>query len=126
LSALVLSALASPARAFFANVAERGTRMYEIDPTRLDLAEEFRRKPYGRHSAELQRILNRMRTEPFDGHYVLLRDGRFGPYRLGRFGATPADPITPTGHVFQTVREAEWAVFKLRWKRLTGQNLALD
>jgi topoisomerase IA-like protein len=58
--------------------------MYEIDPTRLDLAEEFRKKPYGRHSAELQRILNRMRTEPFDGHYVLLRDGRFGPYRLGR------------------------------------------
>jgi len=100
--------------------------MYEIDPTRLDLVEEFRRKPYGRHSAELQRVLNRMRSEPFAGHYVLLRDGRFGPYRLGQFGETPADPITPTGHVFQTVREAEWAVFKLRWKRLTGHDLALD
>lgn len=100
--------------------------MYEIDPTRLDLAEEFRNKPYGRHSAELQRILNRMRTEPFEGHYVLLRDGRFGPWRLGQFGATPADPITPTGHVFQSVREAEWVVFKLRWKRLTGQDLPLD
>lgn len=100
--------------------------MYEIDPTRLDLAEEFRKKPYGRHSAELQRVLNRMRTEPFDGHYVLLRDGRFGPWRLGTFGATPADPITPTGHVFQSVREAEWTVFKLRWKHLTGQELALD
>jgi topoisomerase IA-like protein len=100
--------------------------MYEIDPTRLDLAEEFHRKPYGRHSAELQRILNRMRTEPFEGHYVLLRDGRFGPYRLGQLGATPADPITPTGQVFNSVREAEWVVFKLRWKRLTGQDLALD
>ena len=100
--------------------------MYEIDPTRLDLAEEFRRKPYGRHSAELQRILNRMRTEPFEGHYVLLRDGRFGPYRLGQLGATPADPITPTGQVFKSVREAEWVVFKLRWKRLTGHDLALD
>jgi len=100
--------------------------MFEIDPTRLDLAEEFRRKPYGRHSADLQRILNRMRTEPFAGHYVLLRDGRFGPYRLGRFGETPADPITPTGQVFQTVREAEWTVFKLRWRRLTGQDLPLD
>jgi topoisomerase IA-like protein len=100
--------------------------MYEIDPTRMDLAEEFHRKPYGRHSAELQRILNRMRTEPFEGHYVLLRDGRFGPYRLGQLGATPADPITPTGQVFKSVREAEWVVFKLRWKRLTGQDLALD
>jgi hypothetical protein len=100
--------------------------MYEIDPTRLDLVEEFRRKPYGRHSAELQRILNRMRTEPFEGHYVLLRDARFGPYRLGAFGATPADPITLTGHVFQTARAAEWTVFKLRWKRLTGQDLPAD
>ena len=100
--------------------------MFEIDPTRLDLAEEFKRKPYGRHSADLQRILNRMRSEPFEGHYVLLRDGRFGPYRLGQFGKTPADPVTPTGHVFQSVREAEWAVFKLRWRRLTGQDLALE
>jgi topoisomerase IA-like protein len=100
--------------------------MYEIDPNRLDLAEEFRNKPYGRHSAELQRILNRMRTEPFEGHYVLLRDGRFGPYRLSQFGATPADPVTSTGLVFQSVRDAEWAVFKLRWKRLTGQDLPLD
>jgi len=100
--------------------------MYEIDPSRLDLAEEFRRKPYGRHSAELQRILNRMRTEPFDGHYVLLRDGRFGPYRLARLGATPADSMTETGQVFQSVREAEWAVFKLRWRKLTGRDLPLE
>ena len=100
--------------------------MYEIDPTRLDLAAEFKRKPYGRHSAELQRILNRMRSEPFDGHYILVRDGRFGPYRLGRLGRTPADPIDFTGDVFQSVRDAEWAVFKLRWRRLTGRDLALD
>ena len=100
--------------------------MYEIDPSRLDLAEEFRRKPYGRHSAELQRVLNRMRTEPFEGHYVLVREGRFGPFKLGCFGRKPADPITFTGVVFQNRLEAEWAVFKLRWKRLTGRDLALD
>lgn len=100
--------------------------MYAIDPTRLDLAEEFRNKPYGRHSAELQRILNRMRSEPFEGHYVLVREGRFGPYRLGCLGRTPADEITLTGHVFQTRREAEWGVFKLRWRRLTGQELPID
>jgi hypothetical protein len=100
--------------------------MYQIDPTRLDLAEEFKRKPYGRHSAELQRVLNRMRTEPFEGHYVLTRDGQFGPYKLCRFGRTPADPLDFTGDVFQSVREAEWAVFKLRWLRLTGLELPLD
>jgi topoisomerase IA-like protein len=100
--------------------------MYQIDPTRLDLAEEFRRKPYGRHSAELQRVLNLMRTEPFEGHYVLIREGRFGPYKLSRFGRTPADPLADTGQVFQSVREAEWMVFKLRWHRLTGLELPLD
>jgi hypothetical protein len=100
--------------------------MYQIDPTRIDLAEEFKRKPYGRHSAELQRVLNRMRSEPFEGHYVLIRESRFGPYRLGRFGRTPADPIAFTGQTFQTLREAEWAVFKLRWHRLTGLDLPLD
>jgi len=100
--------------------------MYEIDPTRLDLAEEFRQKPYGRHSAELQRVLNRMRSEPFEGHYVLIREGRFGPYRLGRFGPSPADPIDFTGHVFASAREAEWTVFKLRWQKLTGRELPLD
>jgi N,N-dimethylformamidase len=100
--------------------------MYHIDPTRLDLAEEFKRKPYGRHSAELQRVLNLMRTEPFEGHYVLVREGRFGPYKLGRFGRAPADPIALTGQVFQTAREAEWAVFKLRWHGLTGLELRLE
>ena len=100
--------------------------MYEIDPSRLDLAKEFRRKPYGRHSAELQRVLNRMRTEPLEGHYVLVREGRFGPFKLGCLGRKPSDPITYTGAIFQTRTEAEWAVFKLRWKRLTGRDLALD
>ena len=100
--------------------------MFEIDPSRLDLAQEFRRKPFGRHSADLQRVLNRMRSEPFEGHYVLLRDGRFGPWKLAQLGRRPQDPMTLTGHVFEDRREAEWAVFKLRWQRLTGQELALD
>lgn len=100
--------------------------MYEIDPSRIDLAEEFKHKPYGRHSAELQRVLNRMRSEPFEGHYVLLRDGRFGPWRLAQLGRRPQDPIIPTGDVFTDKTAAEWAVFKLRWKRLTGQDLTLE
>lgn len=100
--------------------------MYEIDHSRSDLAQEFRRKPYGRHSAELQRVLNRMRSEPFEGHYVLLRDGRFGPWKLAQLGRRPQDPMTLTGHVFQDRTEAEWVVFKLRWLRLTGQELTLD
>lgn len=100
--------------------------MFEIDPSRLDLAQEFKRKPFGRHSADLQRVLNRMRSEPFEGHYVLLRDGRFGPWKLAQLGRRPQDPMALTGHVFEDRRQAEWTVFKLRWQRLTGQELALD
>nr|WP_298684685.1 hypothetical protein [uncultured Dongia sp.] len=100
--------------------------MFEIDSSRLDLAQEFKRKPFGRHSADLQRILNRMRSEPFEGHYVLLRDGRFGPWKLAQLGRRPQDPMTLTGHIFDDRHQAEWAVFKLRWQRLTGQELPLD
>jgi hypothetical protein len=100
--------------------------MFEIDPSRIDLAQEFKRKPFGRHSADLQRVLNRMRSEQFEGHFVLLRDGRFGPWKLAQLGRRPQDPMTLTGHVFEDRHQAEWTVFKLRWQRLTGQELALD
>ena len=100
--------------------------MFEIDPSRLDLAQEFKRRPFGRHSADLQRVLNRMRSEPFEGHFVLLHDSRFGPWKLAQFGRRPQDPIILTGHVFEDRTQAEWTVFKLRWQRLTGQELPLD
>jgi len=90
------------------------------------LAQEFRANPYGRHSAELQRILNRMRNSPFDGRFVLVQEERGMPYRLARLGATPADPISYTGDTFVTVEEAEWAVFKLRWRNLFGSDLAVN
>jgi hypothetical protein len=90
------------------------------------LAQEFRAQPHGRHSAELQRVLNRMRAEPFSGRYVLVQETKGLPYRLARLGPTPADPISYTGDTFATLQEAEWAVFKLRWRRLFGCDVASD
>jgi hypothetical protein len=90
------------------------------------LAQEFRANPYGRHSAELQRILNRMRTTPFAGRLVLVQEKRGMPYRLAQLGPTPADPIGYTGDTFDTLEEAEWAVFKLRWPSLFGTDLTVD
>ena len=89
------------------------------------LAQEFRAQPHGRHSAELQRVLNRMRSEPFSGHYILVQEHKGQPYRLAQLGATPSDPISYTGDAFVTLGEAEWAVFKLRWRRLFGSDLAI-
>jgi hypothetical protein len=101
--------------------------MYQVDPTRLDLAEEFRRKPHGRHSGDLQRLINLFRSGPFAGKYVLIRESRSWPLKLklARLGATPRDPLTFTGDEFTSYQEAEWAVFKLRWKDHTGQDLPI-
>jgi hypothetical protein len=90
------------------------------------LAQEFRANPYGRHSAELQRILNRMRNTPFHGRHVLIQEHRALPYRLAQLGATPVDPLSYTGDTFPTLEEAEWAVFKLRWRSLFGTDLTVD
>lgn len=90
------------------------------------LAQEFRAQPHGRHSADLQRVLNRMRSEPFAGRYILVQEHKGLPYRLAQLGATPADPISYTGDTFVTLVEAEWAVFKLRWRRHFGTDVPVD
>ena len=101
--------------------------MYQVDPSRIDLAEEFHRKPYGHHSGDLQRLINLFRTGPFAGKYVLIRESRVWPLKLklARLGATPQDPLIFTGEEFTSYQDAEWAVFKLRWKDHTGQDLPI-
>ena len=60
--------------------------MYEIDPERLDLAHEFKARVYGRHSGELQRVLNRMRGGVNAGRYVILCTKRHREWVLARMG----------------------------------------
>jgi hypothetical protein len=70
-------------------------------------------------------VLNRMRSEPFAGHYILVQEQKGLPYRLAQLGATQSEPISYTGDTFVTLAEAEWAVFKLRWRRLFGSDLTI-
>jgi hypothetical protein len=101
--------------------------MYEIDPEQLDLAREFKAQIYGRHSGELQRVLNRMRGGPDAGRYVVICTKRHREWVLARMGKRPGDPIEPiAGYVFASKAEAEWAVFKLRWRELTGRDLPIE
>ena len=99
---------------------------FRVDPSRLDLAREFKANIYGRHSGDLQRILNLFRSEPQKGQYVLIREGKGGPWALAQYDPSPGVLPQPVGPVFATVEEAEWAVFKLRWKKFTGQDLAVE
>ena len=100
--------------------------MYEIDPDRVELAREFRDQPFGPHSAELEMVLHRMRRGSFRGrHLLLLTD--LDEYTLAESsGVRGEPPRLLEGQVFSDPEEAEWAVFKIRWQRLTGQELELD
>ena len=46
--------------------------MYEIDPSRTDLVEEFRNNLYGPFSPELTLVVNRLRLMPMGDRHVLV------------------------------------------------------
>ena len=87
------------------------------------LAEEFRRDPFGRHSAELQRILHVMRGPKMNGGYVLLCTKPHREWTLGRLTGSPEEPVELVRErVFTSLADAERHVFELRWRALTGRS----
>lgn len=101
--------------------------MYTFDARRTDLAREFRTKPFGEHSPDLQYLLNLMRKPRADTPFHLLvmtePDRRWTLAEMA-----PGAPAPPrlTNTVFTRLEDAEWHVFKLRWKELAGEELAID
>jgi hypothetical protein len=98
--------------------------MTTIDTSRKDLVAEFMARPVGPHSGDLRRLLNAMRRAPELPAYVLVCIRPFREWRLatkepGR--GTPVDLVGAT--TFDDPLEAERAVFRLRWKALTGEEL---
>ena len=47
--------------------------MHRVDPSRLDLAREFKSNPTGPHSPELQKLLKLLRWEPLAGRFVVVQ-----------------------------------------------------
>ena len=99
--------------------------MFKIDPSRLDLALEFRRKPFGEHSADLQAVLNAMRSTPADGKHPLVMTKPHREWTLARMEGDPPRP-TLLDEVFTTLEDAEWHVFRLRWEAMTGEALNVN
>lgn len=103
---------------------ERAQDMYQIDPSRLDLVEEYRSNPDGPHRAELKLVINRLRLMPFHERHVLVCTKRGREWRLARVPAARGAPVELfEGQVFDDLREAEWEVFRRRWKTVTGQDI---
>jgi hypothetical protein len=98
--------------------------MYQFDPGALHLAREFRARPIGQRSAELERLLTLMRGEAMADKYCLVCTKPYEQWVLARLsGVRGVGPTIMSTPVFNSIEEGEWEVFKLRWKRLGGADL---
>jgi hypothetical protein len=100
---------------------------YKIDPeTDRIYIEEFRQAPIGRHSPGLQRVLNTLRYDPTGKQVILVCRKPFAEWILGEMPARRAEPLAIEDQpVFTSREEAEWEVFRRRWKAHTGENINL-
>jgi hypothetical protein len=101
--------------------------MYKIDAEHdRQYIEEFRKSPIGAHSAGLQRLLNMMRHDPTGYQIVLICKKPFAEWVLGTMPPNRDDPIViEEGPVFTSREEAEWEVFRRRWRKHTGEDINL-
>ncbi|MSP83199.1 MAG: ABC transporter permease [Alphaproteobacteria bacterium] len=98
--------------------------MSEPDLTRPELIAEFRRNPVGRHSPDLRLLLNTLRKADGEEPYVLVCTKPHREWRLARKKAGRGQALTLLdGAIFTDADAAEWAVFKLRWARMTGREI---
>ena len=90
-------------------VERSGAPVYAVDPDALHLLREFRADPFGPHSPELTKVLNVLRSGPMEGKLCLVCTRPHTEW-----------PQIQHNRVFNSLGEAEWAVFKLRWREATG------
>lgn len=88
-----------------------------------ELIEEFRENPIGHHSPELQRLLNKLRGAPVADKYclVVLKPSR--EWQLAKTTGVGGKPLKMLNKKFTKLEDAEWYVFKQRWKTMTGETL---
>lgn len=100
---------------------------HTIDPERDGpLVEEFRRNPIGRHSPALMRLLHLMRFDPGGRQTVLFCKEPFRAWVIAELPADRRERIAIEDEpVFASREEAEWEVFRRRWRRHTGQSINL-
>jgi hypothetical protein len=95
-----------------------------IDPRRLDLAAEFRACPFGRHSPELQALLDIMRRAE-NCQDLILVSIEAGKWVLGERQPDGKPPRLFEDQIFETRKAGEWAAFRRRWQALAGRELEL-
>ena len=100
--------------------------MYTFDPGRVDLAREFRARPFGEHSPDLQYLLNLMLTQGEGPFHLLVMTEPYRRWTLALKEPGTNAPPRLTNTVFTDLEEAQWHVFKLRWQALGGGELDIE
>ena len=100
--------------------------MYRIDPTRADLAREYKAHPTGAHGAELQKVLLILRLGGVRGKTVIICTKPDRAWRLGKLGPKRGTPMQEYGPTYATYAEASWACFRARWLETTGQECPVE
>ena len=99
--------------------------MYEIDPSRRDLVDEFRRNPGGPYSPELALLVNRLRVMPMAERHILVCTRRGREWMLARMPAQRGARVELyEDRVFCDYHEGVWEVFRRRYKTVTGRDPA--
>jgi hypothetical protein len=75
--------------------------MYAIDPSRLDLAREFKANPYGEHSPDLQYLLSLMRRPSDRPFHALVMTEPFRRWTLALLDPTSPGPPQLTNTTFE-------------------------
>src|SRR5262245_4933170 len=108
----------SPVRAVFKEVD-----MYVLDGSRNDLASEFLDRPYGIHSPELKAALDQLRLVNPNGKMILVCTVPGREWVLAELQGSPPQAVLRHDYTFDDLADAERAIFKLRWRLLTGVDL---
>ena len=88
-----------------------------------ELIEEFRHNPIGHHSPELQQLLNKLRGAPMQDKFCLVVTKPNREWQLAQTTGVAGKPLKILKQKFTSLEDAEWYVFKKRWKAMTGESL---
>ena len=101
--------------------------VYKIDPANdRQFVEEFRLNPIGAHSPGLMRVLTVMRVDPSGNQTILVCRKPFAEWVLATMPPNRSDPIEfEVEPIFTSREEAEWEIFRRRWRLLTGESINL-
>ncbi len=93
---------------------------------RPELALEFKKAPYGRHSADLHYILNLMRAPSANPFHVLIVTKPGERWQLATMELGASSAPTMLDKEFSSTEEAEWYLFRVRWRDITGKECPID